>query len=167
MSVTVISREEMRTSSGTTIDEILRMLPGIQTPLLNSNFHFAANPSISMCGLGLGDSGTRALVLVDGQPANGAFFGSVFWNRMPTQNSEPFQDTINEARLPPQPIFDASASYPVTQHRMLFLVANNIFNGQYIADGFAGLLGAPFQMFGGIRVPFPWEKRHMSCLWRD
>ena len=47
VSVTVISREEIEASPGTTIDEILRTVPGIQLPLSNSNVMFPAHPSIS------------------------------------------------------------------------------------------------------------------------
>jgi outer membrane receptor protein involved in Fe transport len=88
VSVTVISREEIEASPGLTIDEILRTTPGIQLQLTNSNTILPIIPSISMRGLGLGDNGTRTLVLVDGLPANGAFFGNVFWNRVPKQNVE-------------------------------------------------------------------------------
>ena len=88
VSVTVISREEIEASPGITIDEILRTTPGIQLQLTNSNTILPIIPSISMRGLGLGDNGTRTLVLVDGLPANGAFFGNVFWNRVPKQNVE-------------------------------------------------------------------------------
>jgi outer membrane cobalamin receptor len=88
VSVTVITREEIEASPGLTIDEILRTTPGIQLQLTGSNTILPIIPSISMRGLGLGDNGTRTLVLVDGLPANGAFFGNVFWNRVPKQNVE-------------------------------------------------------------------------------
>jgi outer membrane receptor protein involved in Fe transport len=88
VSVTVISREEIEASPAATVDDILRTVPGIQLPLISSNTILPILPSISMRGLGLGDNGTRTLVLVDGLPANGAFFGNVFWNRVPKQNVE-------------------------------------------------------------------------------
>ena len=37
-----------------------------------------------------------------------------------------FQDTSNETRLPGHVVIDASASYPVTRHLTVFLLANNI-----------------------------------------
>jgi outer membrane receptor protein involved in Fe transport len=52
-------------------------------------------------------------------------------------------------------VIDASASYPVTKHVTLFLLATNIFNEDYIADAFGGLHGAPPQAFGGVRVALP------------
>jgi outer membrane receptor protein involved in Fe transport len=39
-----------------------------------------------MRGLGIGDTATRTLVLLDGIPMNGPFFGNVYWNRVPKYN---------------------------------------------------------------------------------
>jgi outer membrane cobalamin receptor len=38
--------------------------------------------------VGVGDTATRALVLLDGIPLNGGFFGNVFWNRVPKEMIE-------------------------------------------------------------------------------
>lgn len=73
VSVTAITREEIEVSLGTTVDEILRTVPVIQLPLVKSNVAFPVNPSVSMRGLGLGDNGTRTLVLLDGLPMSGGF----------------------------------------------------------------------------------------------
>ena len=88
VSATVLTRQEIEAAPGTTIDEVLRTIPGIQLPLTNSYYGFPANPSVSMRGLGLGDTATRTLVLLDGIPMNGPFFGNVYWNRVPKHNIE-------------------------------------------------------------------------------
>jgi outer membrane receptor protein involved in Fe transport len=71
--------------------------------------------------------------------------------------SEQFQDTSNESRLPAHTVFDASAAYPVTRHLSVFLLANNLFDNEYIADalGDFDLRAAPRQVFGGVRVALP------------
>ena len=84
-SVSVLPAEELAATPASTTDELLRGIPGVQLPLVNSTANFPANPSVAIRGVGLGDNGTRTLVLVDGLPANGAFFGNVFWNRIPRQ----------------------------------------------------------------------------------
>ena len=48
-------------------------------------------------------------------------------------------------------IFDFFASYRVHRNLDLFVVAENLFNSEYIADGFAQTLGAPRQVSVGIR----------------
>ena len=88
LSVTVIGRDDLDHLPGRTIDEVLRQVVGVQLPLSNSTAGFPANPSIAIRGVGLGDNGTRTLVLLDGRPMNGAFFGNVFWNRIPLNNVE-------------------------------------------------------------------------------
>lgn len=87
-SISVLGAEEIAATPSGTTDELLRSIPGVQLPLANSTVNFPANPSVAIRGVGLGDNGTRTLVLVDGIPANGAFFGNVFWNRVPRQNVE-------------------------------------------------------------------------------
>ncbi len=86
MNISALNAATIQNTPATTIDELLRSVPGVQLPLLNSQANFPANPSISLRGLGIGDGATRTLVLVDGIPANGAFFKNVFWNRTPQQN---------------------------------------------------------------------------------
>jgi outer membrane receptor protein involved in Fe transport len=88
LSTTILDRESILNSPGRTLDEVLRQVPGVQLPLLNSTANFPVNPSIALRGVGLGDNGTRTLVLLDGIPANGAFFGNVFFNRIPKENIE-------------------------------------------------------------------------------
>lgn len=88
LSVTVITREQIQSSPGRTVDELLRQVVGVQLPAQNSTNGFPVNPSVAIRGVGLGDNGTRTLVLLDGVPMNGAYFGNVFWNRVPRQNIE-------------------------------------------------------------------------------
>jgi outer membrane receptor protein involved in Fe transport len=88
LSVSVLPREEIETSPATTPDELLRGLAGVQLQLVNSTAGFPAIPGVAIRGLGLGDGATRTLVLLDGLPMNGAFFGNVFWNRVAKQNVE-------------------------------------------------------------------------------
>jgi len=83
VSATVITREDILNSPGRTIDESLRGVAGVQLPFDNADVIFPLQPSIAMRGIGVGDSATRSLVLVDGIPINGGFFGNVFWNRVP------------------------------------------------------------------------------------
>lgn len=88
ISATVIDRKAIELAPGRSIEESLRGVAGIQLPLENSATVFPLNPSIAMRGLGVGDTATRALVLVDGLPINGGFFGNVFWNRAPKETIE-------------------------------------------------------------------------------
>lgn len=79
VSVTVIESEEIRTAPASTTDELLRNVAGVNLPLSNSTVNHPMSNFVSMRGLG----GARALVLVDGQPLNDAFFGFVPWDRSP------------------------------------------------------------------------------------
>ncbi len=88
VSATVLTREEIDAAPVQTPDELLRTVPNLQLPLSNSNANFPVNPSVSIRGLGLGDNGTRTLVLLDGLPMNGAFFGNVFWNQVTVSQLE-------------------------------------------------------------------------------
>ena len=88
VSATVITREEIINSAGHSAEEVLRGIASVQLQPDNSDVVFPLNPSIAIRGIGVGDTATRALVLVDGIPINGGFFGNVFWNRIPKENLE-------------------------------------------------------------------------------
>jgi len=88
ISTTVLSEDDIALIPATSIDDLLRGVTGVQLPLSSSGYNFPANPSVSIRDLGLGDNGTRTLVLVDGTPANGGFFGTVYWNRVPVTEVE-------------------------------------------------------------------------------
>jgi outer membrane receptor protein involved in Fe transport len=88
VSVTTLERDDLAYAPAGTIEEVLRSVPGVQLPLTAQGFEFPANPSVAIRGLGLGDNGTRTLVLIDGVPANGGFFGNVYWGRAPLDGIE-------------------------------------------------------------------------------
>jgi iron complex outermembrane recepter protein len=82
-SVTVLTRDDVRHSASQTVDDLLRQVPGFS--LFRRTSSVVGHPTTQGVSLrGIGPSGTsRALVLVDGIPANDAFGGWVYWNRMP------------------------------------------------------------------------------------
>jgi outer membrane receptor protein involved in Fe transport len=86
VSITVLPRETLEVTPALTVDELLRNVPSVELPLQSSVVVFPANPSLAIRGLGLGDNSTRTLLLLDGLPMNGAFFGNVFWNRVPKED---------------------------------------------------------------------------------
>src|SRR5262245_23187705 len=84
-SVTVLTREDISLSPSLTLDDLLRQVPGFS--LFRRSSSLVTHPTTQGLSLrGIGPSGTsRALVLVDGVPANDAFGGWVYWNRIPLQ----------------------------------------------------------------------------------
>jgi len=93
-SVSVITAKEIRGAAAQTVDQVLRYVPSVDLPSVNSaTLHPTAN-SISMRGL----SGTRALVLLDGIPLNDSYFGSVQWNRVPLENIQHIENTSTPYR---------------------------------------------------------------------
>jgi outer membrane cobalamin receptor len=105
LSATVVTREDINNSPGRSIDDSLRNVAGIQLPLDSADVVFPLNPSIAMRGIGVGDSSTRSLVLVDGIPINGGFFGNVFWNRVP----KPVIDRVEVVRGASSSLFGSYA----------------------------------------------------------
>ena len=79
VSVTVVGRDQIRAAAATTTDDLLRTIPGIQLPPGDSTVNHPLSNFVSMRGL----SGARALVLLDGQPMNDAFFGFVPFDEAP------------------------------------------------------------------------------------
>lgn len=65
-----------------------------------------------------------------------------------------FQDISNTAPMGAHFIFDLFASYPVYKNLEVLFIAENLFNKQYVANGFGQELGAPQQISGGIRFRF-------------
>jgi len=88
VSATVVPREELINSAGRSIEESLRYVAGVNLQRDNSDVMFPLNPSIAMRGIGVGDTATRTLVLLDELPINGGLFGTVFWNRIPKYSVE-------------------------------------------------------------------------------
>jgi outer membrane cobalamin receptor len=83
VSTTVLPREELLTSPARSLDDMLRDVAGIQVQPTSTEALFPVIPNLTMRGLGVGDTATRTLVLVDGLPINGGFWGNVFFNRVP------------------------------------------------------------------------------------
>lgn len=65
-----------------------------------------------------------------------------------------FQDISNTAPQNAHFLFDLFASYPVYKNLEVLFSAENLFNKQYVADGFGQELGAPQQISGGLRFRF-------------
>jgi len=87
-SVTVLTRDDIRLSPSQTVDDLLRQVPGFS--LFRRSSSLVTHPTTQGLSLrGIGPSGTsRALVLVDGVPANDPFGGWVYWSRIPMQSIE-------------------------------------------------------------------------------
>lgn len=171
ISTSVLDRDTILATPATSIDELLRGVPGVQLPLSNSNANFPANPSVAMRGLGLGDNGTRTLVLVDGTPANGGFFGNVFWNRVPIGRTDRIEivrgggsslygafaqgGVINIITRPPADTLSGFAE--LRGGRFGHLAATGTVSG-LIADGIAGGFGASYVNSDGF-FEVPQEQR--------
>jgi outer membrane cobalamin receptor len=82
-SVTVLTRDDIQHSASQTVDDLLRQVPGFS--LFRRSSSLVTHPTTQGLSLrGIGPSGTsRALVLVDGVPANDSFGGWVYWGRIP------------------------------------------------------------------------------------
>jgi outer membrane cobalamin receptor len=82
-SVTVLTRDDIVHSASQTVDDLLRQVPGFS--LFRRSSSLVTHPTTQGLSLrGIGPSGTsRALVLVDGIPANDPFGGWIYWGRIP------------------------------------------------------------------------------------
>ena len=79
LNTTVLTKEALEVAPDQTIDQILKNVPGV---ILNDQPYYQKDPtgqSINVRGLG----NARTLVLIDGVPANDAFYGTVQWNLVP------------------------------------------------------------------------------------
>jgi outer membrane receptor protein involved in Fe transport len=83
-SVTVLTKGDIATSGGLTLDDALGDIPGFM--LYRRNGSLTANPtSLGVSLRGVGTSGaSRALVISDGIPLTDPFGGWVYWDRVPT-----------------------------------------------------------------------------------
>jgi outer membrane receptor protein involved in Fe transport len=98
---------------------------------------------------------------VEGAPDNAASFSLLYQapfgltvNARARYVGDTFQDISNEAFQDAHWIFDLYASYQVLKHLQVFVGVTNLFDEKYIADGFGQSLGAPRQVFGGLRGSF-------------
>ena len=84
LNTTILTKEVLGSSPDQTIDQVLKNVPGV---FLNDVPYYQKDPtgqSINVRGLGYG----RTLVLIDGLPANDAFYGTVQWNLVPMSSIE-------------------------------------------------------------------------------
>jgi outer membrane receptor protein involved in Fe transport len=84
LNTTILTKEVLEASPDQTIDQVLKNVPGV---FLNDVPYYQKDPtgqSINVRGLGYG----RTLVLIDGLPANDAFYGTVQWNLVPMSSIE-------------------------------------------------------------------------------
>ena len=84
LNTTILTKEVIESSPDQTIDQVLKNVPGV---FLNDVPYYQKDPtgqSINVRGLGYG----RTLVLIDGLPANDAFYGTVQWNLVPMSSIE-------------------------------------------------------------------------------
>lgn len=84
VSVTVVDRQEIEAAPALTTDDLLRTVAGVNMPLASSTVIHPLSSFVSMRGLG----GARALVLLDGEPMNDAFFGFTAWDGAPLDSLE-------------------------------------------------------------------------------
>lgn len=81
-SLTTFDESDVRTSAARTLDDLLRSVPGFN--LFRRSSSVVAHPTSQGVSLrGIGATGaSRALVLVDGVPANDPFGGQVYWGKI-------------------------------------------------------------------------------------
>jgi outer membrane receptor protein involved in Fe transport len=65
-----------------------------------------------------------------------------------------FQDITNEAPQDAHFIVDFLAAKPIGRRFEIVVTGENLFDDEYIADGFGGSLGPPRQLAGGVRMTF-------------
>jgi outer membrane receptor protein involved in Fe transport len=88
VSVIVLDRARIDGSAAQRLDDVLRSVPGFQ--LFRRQSSLVAQPTTQGTSLrGIGATGaSRALVLVDGVPAQDPFGGWMYWGRVPVENVE-------------------------------------------------------------------------------
>ena len=79
LSTTVLSEDEIRNAPATSIDELLRTVPGVHMAIGSSSSAITTSQRVSMHGLG----GVRTLVLLDGIPIHDPYYGTVQWQKVP------------------------------------------------------------------------------------
>src|SRR5687768_4952596 len=84
VSTAVMERVEIERAPALTPDDVLRSIPGLILPQMNSRQQIPSRNAVSMRGIGE----SSVLVLIDGIPANDAFRGSPQWVRLGTDAIE-------------------------------------------------------------------------------
>ncbi len=82
--LTVVTREDIEASGARKIDDVLRLLPGVD--VRRSLGFVQMSPTVSLRGMG--DQPGRTLVMIDGIPANKADTGNFLWNRINVDDVE-------------------------------------------------------------------------------
>jgi len=86
-SISVISARQIENTPARELDEVLRLVPGIDLLGYSGEAQHPTAGSIAMRGLGGAATGiSRGLVMVDSVPINDPFFGYVQWGRIPLNN---------------------------------------------------------------------------------
>jgi outer membrane receptor protein involved in Fe transport len=141
-STAVLTGSQLERIPATATDDFLRGLPSVQVPLIDAASNFPAQPGFSIRGLGVGDNATRGLLLLNQRPSNGAFFGNVWWYRVPLQDV----DRVEVIRGGSSGLFGSYAmagtvhfrTRPVPAERTVRLEAKGGSLGTFEGDGFAG-----------------------------
>lgn len=84
LSVTIISQSDIEEAPVLAVDDLLRTVPGVNLPGMNSTSQHASSGRLSMRGLG----DERALVMVDGIPINDGFRGYIHWQEVALEDLE-------------------------------------------------------------------------------
>lgn len=83
-SVSVVSAAELRDTPAQGLNDVLRLVPGLNLTAMGPD---VGHPTAYNEGMrGLPTTETRMLVLQDGVPLNDPFFGYIQWNRVPLDN---------------------------------------------------------------------------------
>jgi outer membrane receptor protein involved in Fe transport len=138
-SVSLIPREEVAVTAATTVDDLLRQVPGFT--LFRRSGSRTANPTtlgVSLRGTG-GSGASRALVLEDGIPLNDPFGGWVYWGHIPREAIS----SIEVLRGGASSLYGSDALggvisvVPVTPHRNLF--SSEFSGGNQTTGEFSGV----------------------------
>lgn len=78
--VTVLTAADVKAAPGRSLDDVLRLAPGVQVKAGSSHVIPPATQTLSMLGAG---GAARALVLMDGLPLTNGFGGWVDWSKAP------------------------------------------------------------------------------------
>ena len=88
-SVSLITGTDIANTPAQELDDVMRLVPGIDLLGYSGEAQHPTSDSIGMRGLGGTAQGiSRALVMVDGIPINDPFFGYIQWGRIPLENIE-------------------------------------------------------------------------------
>ena len=86
-SISVISATQIENTPALELDNVLRLVPGIDLLGYSGEAQHPTSGSLGMRGLGGSGTGiSRGLVMVDSVPVNDPFFGYIQWGRVPLDN---------------------------------------------------------------------------------